>query len=238
MPPSNISGAPSSSIRPMRRRSAASPGFSRRAATSPTRCASTTRRWRSSPAPDLTRRRAALRERIELAALPDEYRAIPEAPQITRGDLAALIGVRLGPVLRQSRDAVVVTDLRSHWAGTWINDVVRAGVMQAFENHTFQPRAAGRAGRPCGHRCAAAGRHRAAASASASGARPRIRFPDVPTGHLAYPAASLAVASGVIDRSADGASSRRAASPAQRPSQAVERLRAMTSLGPSSSVRR
>ncbi len=89
---------------------------------------------------DLTRRRDALRERIELAKLPDEYRAIADAPQITRGDLAALIGVRLGPALGQSRDAVVVTDLRGHWAGTWIMAVVRAGVMQAFENHAFQPR--------------------------------------------------------------------------------------------------
>lgn len=186
---------------------------------------------------DLTRRRAALRERIELAALPDEYRAIPGAPQITRGDLAALIGVRLGPVLRQSRDAVVVTDLRTHWAGTWINDVVRAGVMQAYENHTFQPRA------PVDRADLAAivarlladiapqeriGQWRAAA----------IRFPDVPSGHMAYQEASVAVASGVLDRSADETFQPSRRVTGAEAVQAVERLRAMTSLGPSSSVRR
>ena len=186
---------------------------------------------------DLTRRRAALRERIELAALPDEYRAIPEAPQITRGDLAALIGVRLGPVLRQSRDAVVVTDLRTHWAGTWINNVVRAGVMQAFENHAFQPR------QPVERAELATtvarlladiapqdriGQWRAAA----------IRFPDVPTGHMAYQTASLAVASGVLDRSADETFQPSRRVTGAEAVQAVERLRAMTALGPSSSVRR
>jgi len=186
---------------------------------------------------DLTRRRAALRERIELAALPDEYRAIPGAPQITRGDLAALIGVRLGPVLRQSRDTVVVTDLRTHWAGTWINDVVRAGVMQAYENHTFQPRA------PVDRADLAAivarlladivpreriGQWRAAA----------IRFPDVPSGHMAYQEASVAVASGVLDRSADETFQPSRRVTGAEAVQAVERLRAMTSLGPSSSVRR
>ena len=186
---------------------------------------------------DLTRRRAALREQIELAALPDEYRAIPEAPQVTRGDLAALIGVRLGPVLRQSRDAVVVTDLRTHWAGTWISDVVRAGVMQAFENHAFQPR------QPVDRAELAAtvarlladiapqermGQWRAAA----------IRFPDVPSGHMAYQEASVAVASGVLDRSADETFQPSRRVTGAEAVQAVERLRAMTSLGPRSSVRR
>ena len=186
---------------------------------------------------DLTKRRAALRERIELAALPDEYRAIPEAPQVTRGDLAALIGVRLGPVLRQSRDAVVLTDLRTHWAGTWINNVVRAGVMEAFENHTFQPR------EPVERAVLATivarlladiapqeriGQWRAAA----------IRFSDVPSSHLAYQVASVAVASGVLDRSADESFQPSRRVTGAEAVQAIERLRAMTSLGVRSSVRR
>src|SRR6185503_16332070 len=150
---------------------------------------------------DLTRRRDAVRERIELAKLPDEYRAIPEAPQITRGDLAALIGVRLGPVLRQSRDAVVVTDLRSHWAGKWINDVVRAGVMQAYENHTFRPR------EPVERAELAATVARLLADVASQrmsewrGAG--VRFSDMTTTHLNYQEASVAVASGVLNPAAD-----------------------------------
>ena len=40
--------------------------------------------------------------RTALAHLPAEYRAIDQAAQITRGDLAALIGVRLAPLLQAS----------------------------------------------------------------------------------------------------------------------------------------
>ena len=186
---------------------------------------------------DLTRRRDAVRERIELAKLPDEYRAIPESPQITRGDLAALIGVRLGPVLRQSRDTVVVTDLRNHWAGNWINDVVRAGVMQAFENHTFQPR------EPVDRADLAATVARLLADLApqqrmsewrAAG----VRFSDVTLTHLAYQAASVAVASGVLDRAADESFQPSRRVTGAEAVQAVERLRAMTSLAANSSVRR
>ena len=186
---------------------------------------------------DLTRRRDALRERIELAKLPDEYRAIPDAPQITRGDLAALIGVRLGPVLRQSRDAVVFTDFRSHWAETWIMGVVRAGIMHEFENHTFQPRqAVDRADlAEAAARVLAdvAPQERIRAWRAAG-----IRFSDVSTGHQAYEAASITVASGVLDKNADESFQPSRRITGAEAVQAVERLRAMTSLGASSPARR
>jgi predicted TPR repeat methyltransferase len=44
-----------------------------------------------------------LRARAELARLPAEYRALDDATQITRGDLAALVGVRLSGLLRDTR---------------------------------------------------------------------------------------------------------------------------------------
>ena len=83
-----------------------------------------------------------MRARAELARLPAEYRAIGEAPQITRGELAALIGVRLAPLLQPDRrvDAEPITDARTDWAATWILAVARAGVMEPFANHAFQPR--------------------------------------------------------------------------------------------------
>ena len=186
---------------------------------------------------DLTRRRDAVRERIDLAALPDEYRAIPDAPQITRGELAALIGVRLGPVLTPSREAVVVTDLRAHWAGNWIMTVVRAGVMQAFENHTFQPREiverAELAATVARLLADLAPQDRISQWRAAA-----IRFSDVTTGHLAYQAASVAVASGVLDRSADDSFQPSRRVTGAEAVQAVERLRAMTPLGAGSPPRR
>ena len=36
---------------------------------------------------------------------------------------------------------MVITDIRTNWAATWIVTVTRAGVMDPLANHTFQPRA-------------------------------------------------------------------------------------------------
>ena len=83
-----------------------------------------------------------LRSKAALAALPEEFRAIDQAPQVTRADLAALVGIRLAPLLQAGRrsDAALITDVRGNWAATWIMSVARAGVMEPFANHAFQPR--------------------------------------------------------------------------------------------------
>src|SRR5262249_12979574 len=85
----------------------------------------------------------ALRARAQLATLPAEYRAIDTEPEVTRGDLAALIAVRLSTIAQAARrpDAIVITDVQAHWAAPWIIAVARAGVMDPFDNHTFQPNA-------------------------------------------------------------------------------------------------
>jgi tetratricopeptide (TPR) repeat protein len=93
--------------------------------------------------PDIETRLAVVRERADLAKLPGEFRAIPTLGSVTRGDLAALVGVRLSALLRSAplRPAALVTDARRHWAASWIAAVLRAGVMEPFPNHTFQPEA-------------------------------------------------------------------------------------------------
>lgn len=92
------------------------------------------------PSAELRRRIAAIDARLAYLKLPQEYRAIPDAPSITRGDLASLIGVRLAALLdsAQSR-AVVITDARNHWASEWIMATAGAGVIEPYDNHTFQP---------------------------------------------------------------------------------------------------
>ena len=77
------------------------------------------------PSAELTKRLDEVREKAALARLPAEYRAIDEAPQVTRADLAALIGIRLNRMLTTSRrnEAAVITDVRNHWAATWIMSV-------------------------------------------------------------------------------------------------------------------
>jgi tetratricopeptide (TPR) repeat protein len=143
----------------------------------------------------------AMRARAALGRLPAEYRAIEQAAQITRADLAALIGVRLAPLLESVRrsDAALMTDVRSHWAAPWIFAVARAGVMEPFDNHAFQPRtivrridlaqAVARLLPQAGIRTPDKVRTWEAA---------RLRFSDLQTSHLAYPAASAAVAAGVM----------------------------------------
>ncbi|MBI4888245.1 MAG: tetratricopeptide repeat protein [Acidobacteria bacterium] len=151
------------------------------------------------PGPDLSARIAALGERARDARLPAEFRAIGGLPQVARGDLAALIGVQLEGVLRTApAREVVVTDVSGDWAEPWITDVARAGVMEPFANHTFQPRApitradlAGAVSRVVTLLAASEPALRAHLTA-----RPAIA--DMPAGHLSYPAASVAVASGVM----------------------------------------
>jgi tetratricopeptide (TPR) repeat protein len=93
------------------------------------------------PSTEIQRRLNALEARAAYLRLPAEYRAIPEAQAITRGDLAALIGIRLqGLLTLVPAQPVVITDTRNDWAASWITATVAAGVMDVFENHTFGPR--------------------------------------------------------------------------------------------------
>jgi tetratricopeptide (TPR) repeat protein len=186
------------------------------------------------PSEAVEARRDALVARAELARLPEEYRAIEAAPQITRGDLAALIGVRLGATVQamRSREPVVVTDVRPHWAETWIMAVARAGIIEPYANHTFQPRSAVRRA----DLAQAVGRLLARIGTPAQvraweNARPP--FSDLSTGHLAYPAASAAVASGVMTAGADGSFEPSRPVTGAEALQAVQRLQAMADLAAS-----
>jgi tetratricopeptide (TPR) repeat protein len=92
------------------------------------------------PTAELRRRMSALDARLAYLKLPAEYRAIPDLPSITRGDLASLVGVRLQRLLeRTPAQPVVITDTREHWAADWIMATARAGIIEPYENHTFQP---------------------------------------------------------------------------------------------------
>jgi tetratricopeptide (TPR) repeat protein len=153
------------------------------------------------PSPDLTARMAAITERAREARLPPEFQLIAGVSEITRGELAALVGVRLEDVVRAAPTReVVITDVQTHWAAPWITQVATASVMDPYPNHTFQP----------GERVT---RGDLAAVVSvvlrllAAGPRPDLRtlqmaerpqIADMAPGHLSYPAVSDAVVSGVM----------------------------------------
>ncbi len=158
--------------------------------------------------PELEEKIAAARDRAALEKLPPEYRAIDQAPQVTRAELAALIGVRLAPLLQESSrdDAALITDVRNNWAQPWIMAVTRAGVMEPFANHAFQPRTLVRRS----DLAVAAARLLARIAAQRPAAaqaleHAQVRFSDVAPTHLAYPAASAVVAAHVLKTTADNA---------------------------------
>jgi tetratricopeptide (TPR) repeat protein len=93
------------------------------------------------PTPELSVRLATVAKKAREAKLPPEFRASLTSAQLTRGDLAALIGVRFDDLIRDAPPRqVVITDTRGYWAADWIMPVARAGIMDPFANHTFQPR--------------------------------------------------------------------------------------------------
>jgi tetratricopeptide (TPR) repeat protein len=142
-----------------------------------------------------------MRERAAFDAMPAEFRAIDTAPTITRAQLASLLGVRLEALLRRARasNTAVMTDVRGNWALPWIHAVTRAGVMEPFPNHTFQPGGIVRRG----DLAQAVSRVLTLVATekpriAARWRDPRPRFSDVAPTHLSYPAVARSVSAGIL----------------------------------------
>lgn len=141
---------------------------------------------------------AQLETRQRDAGLPGEFTAIAGRDQVTRGDLAALIGIRLDALLRAAaRQPVVITDARDHWAASWIDSVTAAGVIDLFENHAYQPqRRVTRADlATIARRIASLADPRPPALTPP---RDRLRIADVDAGRVDYQAVSFAVRAGLM----------------------------------------
>jgi hypothetical protein len=139
--------------------------------------------------------------------MPEEYKTIETSPTVTRAQLAALIGVRLDDLLKRAprSTSILITDTRGSWAAPWILSTARAGLMEVYPNHTFQPNAVVRRGdlaQAAFKALALIATNNPKLAASLRTARGH--FPDVPPGHLSYPAASAVVEAGVMTATADG----------------------------------
>lgn len=148
-----------------------------------------------------------LNSRADFDELPAEYRAIPSSQAITRGQLAALFGMRLQSAIERAprRVTVVLTDVRTHWAAQWILPITRAGLMDPMPNHTFQPGAVVRRSdlaQIVWRAIQVLGAHRTADVARWRAAKPTLA--DVPRTHLASAAIAAAVASGAMSATDDG----------------------------------
>jgi tetratricopeptide (TPR) repeat protein len=159
------------------------------------------------PSEAIDRKIESLREAIAIAALPAEFQAIESSSSVSREQLAALVGVRLDGLFKRAprRNAVVITDARGSWAIPWIMSVTRAGVMEVYPNHTFEPSAAVRRG----DLAEAASRVLSIIATEqpalgASWLSAKRQFSDVPPAHLGFGAASMTVEAGVMQPLPDG----------------------------------
>ena len=151
---------------------------------------------------------ARVRRELQLAGLPEEYRGIAGAESATRGDLAALLGVRLAELLDDAAFGAptpILTDTRDHWASPWIVEAARAGVMGIGAGNRFEPERIVRRGDLADVVAAALV---AIADLDPEAARrwrtARVEFADMSPGHLNYESATRAVAAGVLRIEGDG----------------------------------
>lgn len=154
------------------------------------------------PSDETSSRLARVRERRRVATLPPEYQAIPQRETVTRGDLAALIGVRLGQLLGDAavgKATPIITDTRNHWSDRWILAVTQAQVMAVDARYRFEPERTVRRGELAEVVAEVLG---LIAAIDPVGARPwldaRPRFVDMIEGHLNYASAAAALAAGVL----------------------------------------
>ena len=158
--------------------------------------------YRLDPNEDTARRLESIRDRQRQADLPPAILAMASRPEVTRGELAALIGTRFGGLLQSAAPGrtVIITDTRDHWGQAWILDVTRAGVMQVDAGYRFEPERVVRRGELAGVVDALLDLFAAVdPRASASWDGPRPDFSDMRPGHLSYAPAARAVAAGVLE---------------------------------------
>ena len=150
------------------------------------------------PGEDTARGLADLEARRRAASLPPEYREIETAETITRGQLAAVIGVHFETFLADEAAGrpTIITDARDHWGYGWILAVARAGIMEPDTNYRFQPEQV--VTRADLARVAVRVLHLPAGDAPSPPVAARTSFSDLAPGHLSYPAAAEAVAAGVL----------------------------------------
>ena len=149
------------------------------------------------PRAEVTRRLADLDARRRAAALPREYAAIETAEAITRGQLAALLGVQFGPLLAglAGDGAAIITDARDHWA-YGLDDRRRAGRNHAGRRSTTGSCPGQVVGRAEFARVLVRMLRAAGVEPMPPAGLPRLS--DLDPRHLDYPAASEVVAEGLL----------------------------------------
>lgn len=145
------------------------------------------------------RKSAEVREQLELARMPEEYRRISSAPTITRADLAALLSVKVTALSRATAGTPpVAVDISGSWAREHILKALAYDAMTVYPNHTFQPGAVVRRGD-------VARVVQRVLDLLGHPAGPAPALTDMSRGNLNYYPAARAVAAGLMDLTPAGA---------------------------------
>lgn len=82
-----------------------------------------------------------IKNRLGVADLPDQFGSIADAENVTKEDVAALIGVRFREALADvNPKPPIIVDITTSWAQRYIHKVAALGILEVFSNHTFQPK--------------------------------------------------------------------------------------------------
>jgi tetratricopeptide (TPR) repeat protein len=145
-----------------------------------------------------------LRKKIYVEGLPQEYQEIPNAPQITRAQFAALLAVNLEFLQKYSSStAHILVDTIGHWAKNFILKAVNLGIMDSYPNRTFQPN------QPLSRLELAKGASRILEILESNEGKrittsSNVNISDVPGDNVYYPMIAKAVSAGVVSLDGDG----------------------------------
>jgi tetratricopeptide (TPR) repeat protein len=144
-----------------------------------------------------------IKKRIFIENLPAEYQSIPQAPEITRAQLAAYLAVNLETLQKyRSENQQIVVDIIQHWAQSYIQKMVSLGIMDVYPNRTFQPN------QPVTKLELAKVASRILEIVELSGkgqfpVNPQLIIPDIPPGHLYYRLVARPLSAQVISLDGD-----------------------------------
>ena len=151
------------------------------------------------PTDETARHIERVRDLMRLADLPSEMLDIASKLEVTRGELAALIGVRLSDLLLDaSGRSVIITDTRDHWGAQWIQAVADAGVMDIDAAYRFSPAVTMRRSELADVVSATLDIIEEQTGSGPLGSSGTQGFSDMRPSHRSYSAAIRAVAAGVL----------------------------------------
>ena len=89
----------------------------------------------------LVERIDSLKTKLGIFELPSQYDTIPSLEAITKEDIAALLGVKFKEILDDSQaKPPIIVDVSTSWASKFILKTTSLGILDVYENHTFQPK--------------------------------------------------------------------------------------------------